>query len=499
MAWLTTYTEQLTRIAKVEHWDVFQGRVENIAHRVRDLYASFDMEHITPSKGGSTSKPATKKKKTKKAKAAEASGDAAAAAAVAAAVAADGNEEGVSSGVEVSEGEEGQERAVSSDVATPANEKALEEDAEEEEEEGAEEGEEGEERALTIEELQARAAREEEEKMEREREHHAAAAVALAPKVAEMLEEMAGAETLKKPWNEGKTARATADLIELAGVTSQIRRNKMARTYGTAKKDAPAEEEAEDTGGVNLSLLLGKTKPPRKAEADSTREVVGHFRTAQVAPDYMKAELKTGKNGAKLVPDAGLGRVPGTDPTSGVLPDLEALDDGVRDVASKYHFVRNRQGMPMHILAQEAENVSETGGDRNKWMADGPVLLTTASHKPHAMGSRHELGQDGPASPLSHGKGGGGSRMKSPVRKAAPGGGARKTSGVARETQWDSNVVVKGKEGKREAERKHLLLQHQGMAKARAGGGRVVEGGFEATSDLWALEVTKDKQVLKYM
>ena len=40
MAWLTTYTEQLTRIAKVEHWDVFQGRVENIAHRVRDLYAS---------------------------------------------------------------------------------------------------------------------------------------------------------------------------------------------------------------------------------------------------------------------------------------------------------------------------------------------------------------------------------------------------------------------------------------------------------------------------
>jgi hypothetical protein len=44
MAWLATYTEQLTRIAKVEHWDVFSGRVENIAHRVRDLYASFEME-----------------------------------------------------------------------------------------------------------------------------------------------------------------------------------------------------------------------------------------------------------------------------------------------------------------------------------------------------------------------------------------------------------------------------------------------------------------------
>ena len=44
MAWLATYTEQLTRIARVEHWDVFTGRVENIAHRVRDLYASFEME-----------------------------------------------------------------------------------------------------------------------------------------------------------------------------------------------------------------------------------------------------------------------------------------------------------------------------------------------------------------------------------------------------------------------------------------------------------------------
>ena len=48
-----------------------------------------------------------------------------------------------------------------------------------------------------------------------------------APKVEEMLIEMAGEDALKKPWNEGKTSRATADLIELAGVTSQIRRNKV--------------------------------------------------------------------------------------------------------------------------------------------------------------------------------------------------------------------------------------------------------------------------------
>jgi hypothetical protein len=60
---------------------------------------------------------------------------------------------------------------------------------------------------------------------------------------------------------------------------------------------------------------------------------------AQVAPDYMKADLKTAKNGAKLVPDAGLGRIPGTDPTSGALPDLGSLDDGARDVSRKYHMV----------------------------------------------------------------------------------------------------------------------------------------------------------------
>jgi len=106
-----------------------------------------------------------------------------------------------------------------------------------------------------------RVAQEEEETLEKERAHMAAAAVALAPKVAEMLEEMAGDDTLKKPWNAGKTARATADLIELASVTSHIRRNKIARTYDSPSKSpdrkvAGEGEEAQDDG-VNLSLLLG--------------------------------------------------------------------------------------------------------------------------------------------------------------------------------------------------------------------------------------------------
>jgi len=68
MAWLATYTEQLTRIARVEHWDVFTGRVENIAHRVRDLYASFEMEQsaeLAKSARTSASKHHTAKSKAK--------------------------------------------------------------------------------------------------------------------------------------------------------------------------------------------------------------------------------------------------------------------------------------------------------------------------------------------------------------------------------------------------------------------------------------------------
>ena len=154
--------------------------------------------------------------------------------------------------------------------------------------------------------------------------------------------------------------------------------------------------------------------------------------------------------------------------------------------------MRNRQGMPLHVLAQESDHVSAAGVDRNKWKADGPVLLTTASHK--TVSSQNTQGMA-----LSHvraGEGGqGGARNKS-TRKAAPGGSSRKKAGVEREAQWDSTVVVKGKEGKKEAERQLALQQHQGMARARAGGGRGADV-LETTSDLWALEVSRDKQVCK--
>jgi hypothetical protein len=160
MAWLTTYTEQLSRIAKVEHWDVFEGRVENIAHRVRDLYASFEMEHnaaLAAEKGGSTRR-ATKGSKKAQAKPAV-GGDAVAVGS--------GGERGV--GVVEESGEEGE--AVVLSVTSGVSAESPRSKEEEEEEEGA---------PLTIEELQEQSARAEEEKLENEREHHAAAAIALA-------------------------------------------------------------------------------------------------------------------------------------------------------------------------------------------------------------------------------------------------------------------------------------------------------------------------------
>ncbi len=44
MGWLSTYLEQLREVAAVEHWDVFRGSVSEIAHRVRDLLATYEYE-----------------------------------------------------------------------------------------------------------------------------------------------------------------------------------------------------------------------------------------------------------------------------------------------------------------------------------------------------------------------------------------------------------------------------------------------------------------------
>ena len=161
-----------------------------------------------------------------------------------------------------------------------------------------------------------------------------------------------------------------------------------------------------------------------------------------------------------------------------------------------YTKVRNRQGMPFHVLAQESDHVSAAGVERNKWKADGPVLLTTASHTASHKAVSSQDAQGLALSRVRAAEGGqGGARNKSPpARKAAPGGSSRKKAGAEREAQWDSTVVVKGKEGKKEVERQ-LALQ-QGMARARAGGGRGADV-FETTSDLWALEVSRDKQVCK--
>jgi hypothetical protein len=147
--------------------------------------------------------------------------------------------------------------------------------------------------------------------------------------------------------------------------------------------------------------------------------------------------------------------------------------------------------MPLHVLAQESDHVSAAGVDRNKWKADGPVLLTTASHT--AVSSQDSQGLALSRVRVGEGDQGGARNKSPPTRKAAPGGSSRKKAGAEREAQWDSTVVVKGK---KEAERQLALQQHQGMARARAGGGRGADV-FETTSDLWALEVSRDKQVCK--
>jgi len=74
--------------------------------------------------------------------------------------------------------------------------------------------------------------------------------------------------------------------------------------------------------------------------------VVGNYRTTQVAPEYMKTELKVAKGGARLVPDVGVGLVKGADPISGALPEgmeVGVEEQGGRGLAHKYLSLRNRQ------------------------------------------------------------------------------------------------------------------------------------------------------------
>jgi len=157
------------------------------------------------------------------------------------------------------------------------------------------------------------------------------------------------------------------------------------------------------------------------------------------------------------------------------------------------------------------ENCYQVSGaveERNKWMADGPILLTTSSHT--NVSHTHSLANTGDLSfavstahdSLTHtalGREGGGgkggtAKGKSFSRKVygvstRRSGGAGATGQVEREGGWDGNVAVEGgREGKTKAARQQLLQHHQNMAYARSRGSRDV---VVTTSDLWALEVTK--------
>lgn len=230
----------------------------------------------------------------------------------------------------------------------------------------------------------------------------------------------------------------------------------------------------------------------------------------------------------RQVPEGGVGLVPGTNALTGALPDgwtegLQIESAGGRDVAHKYQQLRTRQGMSYDALVEEAVKVGELTEDRNKWMADGPVLLTTTTYQ-HSRSKVKELVSDTARTRLSDTgelsfalsvsvsdmRGGlQGSGAKSAATKSLSFRKAGATVGdkhqqqkqypeseggwEAREGAWDASApLATGRQGKSKAEKLKLLQQHQELAYARARG-----HGGGSTSDLWAVEVANDKKHLQ--
>jgi hypothetical protein len=232
----------------------------------------------------------------------------------------------------------------------------------------------------------------------------------------------------------------------------------------------------------------------------------------------------------RQVPEGGVGLVPGTNALTGALPDgwteglLHIESAGGRDVAHKYQQLRTRQGMSYDALVEEAVKVGQVTEDRNKWMADGPVLLTNTTNYQHSRSKVKELESDTGRTRLSETgelsfalsvsvsdmRGGlQGSRAKSAATKSLSFRKAGATVGdknqqqkqyreseggwEAREGAWDASAPLPtGSHGKSKAEKLKLLQQHEELAYARARG---LGGG--STSDLWAVEVANDKKHLQ--
>ena len=231
----------------------------------------------------------------------------------------------------------------------------------------------------------------------------------------------------------------------------------------------------------------------------------------------------------RQVPEGGVGLVPGSNALTGALPDgwteglLHIESAGGRDVAHKYQQLRTRQGMSYDALVEEAVKVGELTEDRNKWMADGPVLLTNTTYQhsrskakelvSHEYTPRTRLSDTGELSfalsvSLSDMRGGlqgsGGRGGKSAATKSLSFRKAGATVGdpqrkqyreceagwEAREGAWDASAQLPtGSQRKSKAEKLKLLQQHQELAYARARG-----HAADSTSDLWAVEVANDKK-----
>ena len=427
MGWLATYTEQLEKVADMEHWDLYKGSVVEIAHRVRDMYATFEYESMLKNlkeEGKEIPPPPPEVEALKKR------------------IQEEGGGEGHGEGGE-KEGEGGGETAAAGEVE-----------------------EEGDEDELFI--PKQKTEEEEEEERKKFDDSTAAAGQAVAPQIHQALHEMAGGAVLEKPWNYGKAERMVKDLVELAEVTTEIRKEKAQRAYSTvpsptkaaAASAAPAAAQQQqqqaapgDAPGApglgapgaafDINLLLGKKKA---AEVD--------YESPQVAPSYMKLQQ------GRPIP------LQGTDGITGA-PEF--------DVPERYAALRNRQIMPTYMHDVQVKGVDGIVGDPNPYLQDGPILLGSAAD-PFAL-------------PADDGKIAEQQRRRVKQRQAAPLPPKKKVawSSPAKKhpAEWDASSAGTGLQAsKRKQERERMLQEHErAAAEARM---------LKETSHLWADEVNRD-------
>ena len=149
------------------------------------------------------------------------------------------------------------------------------------------------------------------------------------------------------------------------------------------------------------------------------------------------------------------------------------------DVAKRYQAMRNREGMAWAERMQEEARVAGSGVELNKWLSEGPVILSESLAPAAAVAvdpdttqsMRRQAPRAGGASAL--GRGGGG--------RAARGGAQADLDRLGR--KWDSNVTL----GERKSRVQVMAEEHGVRRQVRA------REPVTDTADLWAAEVSKDR------